>query len=1345
MPTGIDLNSISPGFRDSLLNRNLKFSQTIEKYSYSHLAKGVGKPVDIGTMGSVIDSEDIIEGGEDQRILTTTLNKYQPSDSYNYPPTDFIEREIDQSLTYTSPVNQNINETGEDQRTLTTGVNKYQPSKSYNFPPSEFVQKEIEQDLVYSAASSQNIIEGGKKSREDVINFNEYQPTDLIERSIDITSNYSEVYDGYDYTQTLDNSNSETSKINDVIRERSLKSNLYVNNNLYQASLPATVSQYSEQKDTYIDENGSLNIGDGGQAIYNILGTLSSGESLLIGSDGSLAETANIRTTLLGRTLNAGSATKDTPLGVIGRKQLGVQLINNIGANITQSTVGRINTNVPDLLRGGKFIVPNYTITTQDSLGKKALDYTAKIIGFGNGLNLFNKGIIEDAYAGGNIAKANELLNSTGKGQKNIFYGNINKNRYRAGYTDSNLFSYAYMTDEGEVDYKETIITNRLDDDTNLSVNVTTVNDSIVSERFEDFKSTIAITSEFGKTDVFSWDNESDREQIDPLNKVFGRPDSPGYSVNSILYKTRRLFDSGKMFTLIDRKSRGGDYDSQVEYDTTVSKGSAVRNNNGDLCRVWTKRNQYDSVEDLQRKGPIVRALDIENVKANSVLNENGFVKISPEKKGPKEQAQHKYMFSIENLAWADLITDLKNDETLECEIGPGDPSTGTRGRIMWFPPYDISFNETTSVNWDRHDFIGRPEPMYTYNNSERTGTLSFKVVVDHPSILNQLKGDKYYGKNRLEEFERYFAGCGKIPDNLKGYFTITEQNEIEKSNVNKAPTTKETNPPEAFQEFNVYFLNDVFEYIPVYEDGDGTPYGKYAPNTINNDGSGSKTLGGINDDTKDGGRNVFFNDEILFGDKLLNYVKENKGNVIIEINGSASSAGTGGRNKVLAETRARNIKQKLIDKLGFEINDDNIRIITTEPSTRPTNNSSDDIAKDDRSVRVKAYVDVTKDTSINSPDIEDINEKQKTINNERLKELVGSRLNFISECDYFKYLKDNFTQGVDAFHDKLDFFSPTFHSTTPEGFNKRLTFLLQCTKPGNTTGSNTSNLAFGKPPICILRIGDFYHTKIIIDSVSFDFEPLIWDLNPDGIGVQPMIATVNLSIKFLGGSSLVGPISKLQNAISHNFFANTEVYNEDANKEAKANIKPKEVKEETDKTNKNPTNPDKEDVTKDQVAEAEKDIIDNDPVESKFSLDDVTANQINQVNFSSLASNSLNPNTVDLNIEFSSDNDKFIFDFEVTERFELHIYKKVTFDNLVFEESTNLIFEGSAPKVIDLGAKNFEADLNKTQTKTFNVDLNGVITDKITKIDGVTIVNSDNYIFFLKAKKYNIIVSLSI
>ena len=40
------------------------------------------------------------------------------------------------------------------------------------------------------------------------------------------------------------------------------------------------------------------------------------------------------------------------------------------------------------------------------------------------------------------------------------------------------------------------------------------------------------------------------------------------------------------------------------------------------------------------------------------------------------------------------------------------------------------------------------------------------------------------------------------------------------------------------------------------------------------------------------------------------------------------------------------------------------------------------------------------------------------------------------------------------------------------------------------------------------------------------------------------MIATVSLNFKYIGGQGLKSPISQLQNALSNNYFANTEMYN---------------------------------------------------------------------------------------------------------------------------------------------------------------------------------------------------------
>ena len=154
------------------------------------------------------------------------------------------------------------------------------------------------------------------------------------------------------------------------------------------------------------------------------------------------------------------------------------------------------------------------------------------------------------------------------------------------------------------------------------------------------------------------------------------------------------------------------------------------------------------------------------------------------------------------------------------------------------------------------------------------------------------------------------------------------------------------------------------------------------------------------------------------------------------------------------------------------------------------------------------------------------------------------------NEGEFFKLLEKNDPFMHHLITDKIRYFDPAFHSISPEGFNARLTFLHQCTRQGSTVGgadsqigSTAYNLAFGRPPVCVLRLGDFYYTKIIINSISIQYETPQWDLNPEGIGVMPMFAKVSLNFVFLGGSDLAGPISRLQNAVSFNYYANTGVY----------------------------------------------------------------------------------------------------------------------------------------------------------------------------------------------------------
>ena len=70
-----------------------------------------------------------------------------------------------------------------------------------------------------------------------------------------------------------------------------------------------------------------------------------------------------------------------------------------------------------------------------------------------------------------------------------------------------------------------------------------------------------------------------------------------------------------------------------------------------------------------------------------------------------------------------------------------------------------------------------------------------------------------------------------------------------------------------------------------------------------------------------------------------------------------------------------------------------------------------------------------------------------------------------------------------------------------------------------------------------------------MIDALSINYDTNQWDLNPEGIGVQPMLAEISINFKFVGGSDIEGPIERLQNAVSNNYYANTSIYEDNTNK----------------------------------------------------------------------------------------------------------------------------------------------------------------------------------------------------
>lgn len=168
------------------------------------------------------------------------------------------------------------------------------------------------------------------------------------------------------------------------------------------------------------------------------------------------------------------------------------------------------------------------------------------------------------------------------------------------------------------------------------------------------------------------------------------------------------------------------------------------------------------------------------------------------------------------------------------------------------------------------------------------------------------------------------------------------------------------------------------------------------------------------------------------------------------------------------------------------------------------------------------------------------------------------NKLRYDQEYHFYQQYFADHPFVFERLQEKIKYFNPAFHSMTPEGFNARLTFLNQCTRQGNTKtmsdvgGVTANNLAFGRPPFCVLRLGDFYNQMIVIENISIDYsvsDGLQWDLNPEGNGVQPMLCNVNISFKFIGGGDITGPVKRLQNAMTFNYYANTSFYDNRADR----------------------------------------------------------------------------------------------------------------------------------------------------------------------------------------------------
>jgi len=362
-------------------------------------------------------------------------------------------------------------------------------------------------------------------------------------------------------------------------------------------------------------------------------------------------------------------------------------------------------------------------------------------------------------------------------------------------------------------------------------------------------------------------------ENFRPSSYVNTESTNYEFKNGSILDDTQRLIDSqpngGRR---LQHVGNAIDQVSKVFNDgyKELTKGSRVIKYTGDIgqergveyCRVFAKDTPYLQYNDLQK----TEGITTQNRKISySVLDSTYNLNIYPNRKdgtadstnlvGNPDTDGHvkKYMFSLENLAWrTSSRPGFTYSDLPVCERGPNG------GRIMWFPPYGLTFNENISASWKDSSFIGRPEPIYTYSNTSRTGSLSWKIVVDHPSVLNLIVNKVLNNESNKDKInsllESFFAGCVKYdlyelakryplanPNDLYVIQTELDSKTLTREQVNwikqdvqtgvntstEQTIEKKANPPlevkpiqDALQAQGFYFDNDVLQHSRLIKNG---------------------------------------------------------------------------------------------------------------------------------------------------------------------------------------------------------------------------------------------------------------------------------------------------------------------------------------------------------------------------------------------------------------------------------------------------------------------------------------------------------------------------------------------
>jgi len=587
----------------------------------------------------------------------------------------------------------------------------------------------------------------------------------------------------------------------------------------------------------------------------------------------------------------------------------------------------------------------------------------------------------------------------------------------------------------------------------------------------------------------------------------------------------------------------------------------------------------------------------------DSVIYNTVLPRIHPTRKNDKINEKN-LMFSLENLAVGTIkrdkfgvIDDEHGTPIPLSEVGP------FAGRIMWFPPYNLEINEVASANYNSTVMVGRNEPMYNYMNSERSAVLSFSLLVDYPEQLRNayLRENKNEGTGtetgKHKEIADFFAfGGDLLPDEYEIEILEKKLKDLEnqKSEVTglddaaEPPTIDKqrisayfmNNRPKAGEEssiFDIMYKNpNHYEILEGFESADNENGFGLNENIYFQSGitGTSKENYGLEPFVENISQYDLIGENDEFGTCPLNVAllkffrkPETRKYYNIEITGEASklylSENEKAYNEALGDRRVEAAKQLVVRRLAAMFGESVAREleknnIVTVKSTGSLGNS--EIGAEPENMHL---IDVKRERSATltfERKTTPVDKIEKTLTSEQQKNLAAIENEIRETTKTLNRLKKNIKENIYNERSKAmlvgfessskNEFYPVFHSQTPEDFHRRLTFLHQCTRQGTAKRYNMDtddngvlrarNSVFGRQPICVLRVGDFFYTKVVIESVTIDYADTTWDMNPEGFGMQPMMANITLQMKVIGGQSLKGPIDALQNAVSFNYYANS-------------------------------------------------------------------------------------------------------------------------------------------------------------------------------------------------------------